>query len=88
VASGILRGVTWDEVLEIARKNGLDARETCLTRHDFYSADECFMTNTSSGVLPVTALDSLRIADGKPGPVTKKLIGLFAINQKKSRKTR
>jgi branched-chain amino acid aminotransferase len=73
VASGILRGVTRQIVIGLAKKAGLKARETELTRHEFYSADECFLTNTSSEVLPVTKLDGRSIGTGIPGPVTRRL---------------
>lgn len=73
VASGILRGVTRQIVIGLARKRGLEVRETELTRHEFYSADECFLTNTSSEVLPVVKLDGRAIGSGRPGAVTKAL---------------
>jgi branched-chain amino acid aminotransferase len=73
VASGILRGVTRQVVIGLAEKAGLKIRETELTRHEFYSADECFLTNTSSEVLPVTKLDGRLIGTGRPGPVTGRL---------------
>lgn len=77
VSSGILRGVSRAVTLEAAQKLGIQMRETALTRHDLYSADECFMTNTSSEVLPVIAVDQRRIGAGVPGPVTKKLAQAF-----------
>lgn len=73
VASGILKGVTRSLVLDLARKRGWPVVETELTRHEFYTADECFLTNTSSEVLPVTSLDGRTIGDGKPGRWTKTL---------------
>lgn len=77
VASGILRGVTRAVTFEAARAARVEVRETPLTRHDLYSADECFMTNTSSEVLPVTALDARAIGAGRPGPVTAALAAAF-----------
>lgn len=77
LASGILRGVTRDRVLALAQRAGFKPLEKCFTRHEVYSADECFMTNTSSEIMPVTMLDGLRIGEGVPGPVTKKLLLLF-----------
>ena len=77
VSSGILKGVTRAVVIELARKKGFDVVETLLTRHELYTADECFMTNTSSEVLPVTSLDGRRIALGKLGPVTRALASEF-----------
>ena len=71
--SGILRGVTREFVMELARKRGLSVVETPLTRHDIYTAQECFLTNTSSEVLPVVRLDSRCIGNGSPGPVTRAL---------------
>ena len=71
VSSGILRGVTRGIVMDLARKRGWRVLETHLTRHDLFTADECFLTNTSSEVLPVVELDDRRIGDGKPGPLTR-----------------
>ena len=73
VASGILKGVTRGVVIGLARKRGWTVAETELTRHEFYTADEFFLTNTSSEVLPVVSLDGRVIGDGTPGPRTKTL---------------
>ena len=73
VASGILKGVTRGLVLDLAEKRGWPVVETELSRHEFYSADECFLTNTSSEVLPVVKLDERTIGGGKPGPWTRLL---------------
>jgi len=70
IGSGILRGVTRDVVIGLAVKRGLEIRETHLTRHEFYSAEECFLTNTSSEILPVVCFDGRVIGNGVPGPVT------------------
>ncbi len=72
-SSGILRGVTRSVVIALARKRGLQVLETLLTRHELYTASECFMTNTSSEVLPVVSLDGRPIGSGAPGPLTRAL---------------
>lgn len=77
VGSGILRGVTRDFVISIAQKNNFKVQETVLTRHELYTADECFMTNTSSEILPVTEIDKRKIGSGRPGPLTQKLRKIF-----------
>ena len=81
--SGILSGVTRAFVIDLCRRRGLEVTETFLTRHDIYNADECFMTNTSSEILPVVRLDGRAIGSGRPGAMTnllgkdfKKLHGL------------
>lgn len=73
VASGILKGVTRGVVIGLARKRGWKVLETELTRHEFYTADECFLTNTSSEVLPVVSVDGRAVGRGKPGPLTRTL---------------
>ena len=69
--SGILSGVTRAFVIHLCRKRGLQVEETFFTRHDIYYAEECFMTNTSSEILPVVCLDGRKIGTGKPGKMTK-----------------
>lgn len=72
-ARGILNGITRLFVLECARPMGIRTQEMPLTRHDFYNADEAFLTNTSWEILPVRELDGRRIGKEVPGPVTRKL---------------
>jgi branched-chain amino acid aminotransferase len=72
-SSGILRGVTRGAVMGLAEKRGLEPLETLLTRHELYNAEECFITNTSSEILPVVSIDGRRIGKGRPGPVTQML---------------
>ena len=76
-ASGILRGVTRDTAMALARQNAVTVKETFLTRHELYTADECFMTNTSSEILPVVKVDKRLIGDGVPGDVTGQLRAAF-----------
>jgi branched-chain amino acid aminotransferase len=75
--AGILEGVTRDVVIGLAKESDIEVRETPLTKHDVYIADECFLTGTAAEVIPVVKVDSRPIGDGRPGPVTKNLIGLF-----------
>ncbi len=75
--SGILEGITRNAVLQLAREAGIPTSETALLRHDLYVADEMFLTGTAAEVVPVVSLDGRQIGDGKPGPITRKLLGLF-----------
>lgn len=77
VSAGALTGVTRQVVFEMAHKEGLDIREENITRYDIYTADECFLTGTAAEIIPVVELDSRKINDGKPGPVTQRLTTLF-----------
>lgn len=68
--AGVLEGITREAVMELARQQGLEVREVPITRHDVYIADECFLTGTAVEVIAVVKVDSRKIGDGKPGPVT------------------
>ena len=71
--AGILEGVTRGAVMELARAAGIPVQEPALTRHDVYTADECFLTGTAAEVVAVVKCDARLIGSGKPGPITKQL---------------
>jgi branched-chain amino acid aminotransferase len=73
VDAGILEGVTRNAVIELARAANIPVQETTMTRHDVYTADECFLTGTAAEVIPVVKCDGRPIGPGKPGPITKQL---------------
>jgi branched-chain amino acid aminotransferase len=75
--AGILEGVTRDVVMELARGAGMEVRETPLTKHDVYVAEECFLTGSAAEVVPVVKVDARTIGDGKPGPITRDLMARF-----------
>lgn len=68
--SGILRGVTRDAVIELARGAGYDLREEVLNRYDIYTADEAFFSGTAAEVVAIRALDGRAVGAGRRGPVT------------------
>jgi branched-chain amino acid aminotransferase len=74
---GILRGVTRDTILEIARELGIPAFERTFTLHDVYTADEVFLTGTGAEIGPVVWVDGRVIGSGTPGPVTQRLLEAY-----------
>jgi branched-chain amino acid aminotransferase len=77
ISAGALDGITRRAVLELLKKMGVACHEANLTRHDVYAADECFLTGTAAEVLAAVVLDRRKIGDGKPGPLTQKLVEKF-----------
>jgi branched-chain amino acid aminotransferase len=71
-------GITRAAVLDLAAEAGLVCRAGDLSMTDFYNADEVFVTGTMGGLVPVIEIDGRVIGDGKPGPVTGRLMDLFA----------
>jgi len=81
-ASGILKGITRDTVIELARGAGYVVEETRITPFDVVSCDEAFLTGTAAEVIPMVTLDQRNIGTGKPGEVTKHVMQLFRAETK------
>jgi branched-chain amino acid aminotransferase len=77
VAAGALRGITRSVVFELGAELGVKVRETDITRHDVFVADECFLTGTAAEIVPVVKADGRSIGNGKPGPITGRIIARF-----------
>lgn len=77
VTAGSLRGITRGTVLDLAGELGIPTSEPELTRYDVFTADECFLTGTAAEVVPVVSCDTRVIGDGRPGPVTARLLAAF-----------
>jgi len=75
--SGILEGVTRDLVLRLAARKKIMVNERPLRPKNFYTADECFITNTTMEIMPVTKIDKKIIGTGRPGPVTAVLLQAY-----------
>lgn len=75
--AGALEGITRAVAMKIAREQGHSVKEMLITRHDIYTADECFLTGTAAEIIPVTKLDQRMIGDGLPGKVTRSLMKQF-----------
>lgn len=74
---GALKGITRGAIIELADEEKLAFEERVLTRHDFFNADEVFLTGTAAEVIPVVKIDGRVIGTGKPGPITGKLLAAF-----------
>lgn len=72
-----LPGLTRDTIITFARESGYAVTERNITRDEIYIADEAFFTGTAAEVLPIQALDSRQIADGRRGPVTEELQTMY-----------
>lgn len=74
---GLLDGVTRGIVIRLAEELRIRVEEGHFTVDQLYQADECFLTNTSMEIMPVSMVDRRRVARGRPGPVTLKLRARF-----------
>jgi branched-chain amino acid aminotransferase len=75
---GILRGITRDSIIDLARREGMTVEEGTYLTYDLYTANECWLTGTGADLIPVIEIDSRVIGTGKPGPVFKHLRSKWA----------
>lgn len=77
VSDGSLDGITREVIFDLCKSEGIEIRETTMTRHDIFIADEAFLTGTAAEVIPFVKLDQREIGSGIPGEISKQLITAF-----------
>jgi branched-chain amino acid aminotransferase len=63
--AGVLAGITLAAVIDLAPE--VVVVNTAVPLADL---DEAFITSSTKGVMPVTAIDGRAVGDGRPGPLT------------------
>jgi D-alanine transaminase len=73
----ILGGITYELMMELARKAGLPLQVRRVSRKEVRHADEIWIMSSTKEVVPIVSLDGKAIANGLPGPMFKKMFQLF-----------
>jgi len=73
-----LNGITRGNIIQLCGKNGIEVYERNFSLMEVYAADEAFVTGTFGGVAYVSEVDGRVIGNGRPGPMTLKLMDLYA----------
>jgi branched-chain amino acid aminotransferase len=76
-ACGLLEGLTRAFLFEVGGEVGVQVEEATLTPADLTSAQEAFITGSTRELTPVVRVDDQIIGNGRPGPVTCKLLEGF-----------
>jgi len=76
-ATGALRGITRNVVMELVEKLGYPMLERNITPNELFIADEVFLTGTAAEIAPVIEVNKRTIGNGKPGSITKRLMQEF-----------
>lgn len=69
ILPGVVRGI----IIEMARALGLQVEERAFSVEEAAAAKEAFLTSTTGGVVPVSAIDGSPVANGAPGETTLRL---------------
>jgi D-alanine transaminase len=74
----ILRGITREVVIELARGCAIEVREKALRAAQLASVQELFICSSVREVVPVVRVDGRAVADAQPGPLTRRIMHEFA----------
>lgn len=76
--ASVLPGVTRETVMQILREEeGIDVEERDIALGELLTADEVFFTGTAAEITPIVEIDGIKIGGGRPGPLTRKIQGLY-----------
>ncbi|HOM68273.1 MAG TPA: aminotransferase class IV [Candidatus Paceibacterota bacterium] len=75
--SGILKGITRETVLNLARHSGFKVQEREVVLRELKEADEAFITSTIKGIMPIVKVSQFKIGNGRVGKKTKILMKKF-----------
>lgn len=74
----VLPGIVRQAVLDICREMGIESDDqTPLGVGEMLEAQEIFLTGSTSGIRPVVRVEAHSVGDGKPGPVTRRLMEAY-----------
>jgi D-alanine transaminase len=73
----ILPGITYDVIAEIAQAGRLVLDYRNIPEAEVRGADEVWVTSSSKEVLAIVTLDGKPVADGRPGPVFRRVHALY-----------
>ncbi len=77
LSPAILPSITREAVLEAAGEEGVPVREEPVSLDRLRGAEEVFLVSTTDDVCPVITLDGAPVGDGRPGPVTRRLLAAY-----------
>ena len=75
--AGILAGITRGCLLDVARELGLSVELRRLKLRELLMAEEAFVSSSIRELLPVVSVDGQPLGEGRPGPVTLRMLEAF-----------
>ncbi len=73
----ILPGITRDLVIALARDAAMPLVERPVPADELWAADEIWLSSSTREVIPVTRLDGKPVGSGVPGPIWRRMNGLY-----------
>lgn len=73
----ILNGITRRIIIAEAQRAGYRVAEQSISLHELLSAEEVFLTGTTTEVMPIVLVDDTKIGDGRPGRITMQMLEIY-----------
>lgn len=73
----MLTGITYDVVLELARRHRLPTRVEPVSEAALRGADEIWMTSSTREIMPIVRLDGAPVGTGRSGPLAARMDALY-----------
>jgi branched-chain amino acid aminotransferase len=77
IDAGILEGITRAVVLDLARRIGLEVVEGLFDMGEVARSDELFLTSSTREIVPIVRVAGKTVGNGRPGPVTLRLLEAY-----------
>lgn len=77
LSNAILPGVTRRVIMEAAAEAQMPVVERLFTPDEVKSAREAFISSAANAATPITSIDGVKIGDGKPGPLSRRIAELY-----------
>ena len=84
LSNDILHGITRAAVLRFAAEAQMEVEERAFSIEEAQSADEAFVTSATTFVTPVVEIDGVKLGEGTPGPIAKRLREIYLDESLKS----
>ena len=84
LSQDILHGITRKAVLRYAKEAQMEVVERSFSIEEAQKADEAFSTSASAFLMPVVEIDGVKLGDGTPGPVARRLREIYIDESLKS----
>ena len=75
--ANVLPSITRAYALKLANMANIEVIERNLRRDELLDADEMFLLGTTCEVLPIVTVDGKPVKSGQPGPLTRRLQGVY-----------
>jgi D-alanine transaminase len=74
----VLPGITKKVVFDICSRTGIPAAERRFREEELSRASEMMLLSTTRDIMPIVSVDGMKVGDGSPGPLTRKIQAAFS----------